>query len=384
MQKTILLTGATGALGTMLLPRLLDKGYRVVCLVRSMPGEHPSKRLPGYDPRQVIAIHGDITADQCGVSAADLELWKHRITFMLHCAASISFTDGDATSAANIDGVSNALELAERLGIPTFRHVSTSYIAGDSEWFSEQDLLTSQRWRNPYESTKYVGETQVRAWGLNHPDRKYDIYRPSILIGCEDGTTPTFDAYFGYFRPIDTVARSLRARTKGLPEGVYITPDGYIHLPIVLMASATSTLNLIPIDWVADMMVAMVTLPPGNKTYHLVHPEPPLVRDVIKWSLSALRVTGVTVVDNVEEKNTFIAAQPPLVRKLQHTIDKTLDQYMPYTNHGTKFESVVTQFSLGKRYRAPITVGEQFLGTLLSYAAASGWAAPSAVLEPAE
>ena len=69
--KLILVTGATGYVGGRLVPRLLDAGYRVRCLVRD------PARLQGYSwARRVEVFTADLTDDEsiaesmCDVSAA--------------------------------------------------------------------------------------------------------------------------------------------------------------------------------------------------------------------------------------------------------------------------------------------------------------------------
>ena len=123
--------------------------------------------------------------------------------------ASVSFSDKKANYAANVEGVRNVLELADVLNVPQLTHVSTAYIAGNASTFSENDLpsvILKYRPRNIYEETKRIGESMVRAWGLRNNYLRYTIVRPSILIGREDGTSPTFDAYYKYLKP-DIAAR---------------------------------------------------------------------------------------------------------------------------------------------------------------------------------
>lgn len=131
MRKTILLTGGTGALGSMLLPRLLAVGYQVVCLVRQRGSESPRDRirkLVGDHPR-VMAVRGDICESHCGISFDDFQQLCGEVSFVLHCAASISFSSEQETQAANVEGLRNTLALADALEIKDFRHVSTTYVA---------------------------------------------------------------------------------------------------------------------------------------------------------------------------------------------------------------------------------------------------------------
>lgn len=373
---TVLLTGATGALGGEILSHLVNEDYRVVALVRSDNNEHAQTRLPGYNSSQVIAIRGDITDPHCGISDIDYELWKNEINSIIHCAASISFSDGVAADQANINGVRHALDLADLLGVRDFRHVSTTYIAGDASIFCEDNLLVGQSWRNVYENSKYLGEILVRAWGQNSI-RRYTILRPSILLGRENGTTPTFDAYYGYFRPISYLANQMRRKVQkgdSLPDGVSVHEDGWVKLPIVLTANPTSTLNLISIDWVAEMITTLQVERSMNKCFHFAHPEPPLVRDVINWSLAALKVDGVIVAkDEIEAKKEKLQQAPRLSNLQKKIIDPVVAQFSPYTSHGPNFETTVTSLSIGRKYRPPRAIDEMYLREMMLFAEDANW-----------
>jgi nucleoside-diphosphate-sugar epimerase len=377
--NTILLTGATGSLGSELLTRLLAKGHRVICLVRAESSAKAAARIAritGPHP-EVRTIRGDITEPRCGISDIDRERLIGKVDRIVHCAASISFTDKKATHAANVNGTMHMLELADILDVWHIVHVSTAYVAGEAPAFNEDDMPSPImfRPRNNYEETKQIGETMVRAWARNRSDRRYTILRPSILIGREDGSSPTFDAYFGYFMPIDGVARALRKRHedgKELPSDVRID-RGNIEVPLVLRASQTATLNLVQIDWTADMMVALIGARLENRVYHLVNPRPPLVRWVIDTSLAHLQVRGVRVVETIEQKQQLIGGQSQLVARLQRQIDKILSQYDPYISHGTEFSMKRPLEDLKEGYRPPQPLDAGLLGRMLDFARASDW-----------
>ena len=76
MKDTILLTGATGALGSMLLQRLSDQGYEVICLARGKTRSDARRRVRDLvgDRPNVKVIRGDITEPRCGISDLDREL----------------------------------------------------------------------------------------------------------------------------------------------------------------------------------------------------------------------------------------------------------------------------------------------------------------------
>ncbi len=209
----ILLTGGTGALGSSIL-KLLAPHHTVWCLARSKGGVSAHERIyratrPTSSGPNLNVIDGDITLPNCGISDDTLENLKRFIDIVVHCAASIDFANEQEALTTNVVGLANILNVAHRLEVRDFRHVSTAYVAGDSLRFSETDLDVGQKLRNPYEQSKWTGEQMVHAWHGG----SFSIYRPSILIGREDGTSPTFDGYYGFFRPIHSVAQALRRST---------------------------------------------------------------------------------------------------------------------------------------------------------------------------
>ncbi len=386
----ILLTGATGALGGELLKRLvLREEGRIVCLSRARGEETPQERIERIvgKTEKVDVLSGDICEPWCGVGEDGLARFRGKVTKVVHAAASISFWDRAEAEATNVRGVENVLALAEALGVKEFHHISTAYVCGAAAEFSEEDVLQSgvHRPRNVYEETKQKGEVFVRLWANMEKGRCFSIYRPSILIGRQNGATPTFDAYYGWFRPIHSIVEAMRAKCRAgeeLPHDVRVSANGIVDIPLVLSAGRDATLNLVPIDWVADMLAELIFVPPANAVYHLVNPFPPLVRWVIAASLSHLKIrvgdtARIRVVESGSEKAEALARQSPLVSRLQRQLALVLDQYYPYTSSGPQFSAERAKAVLGERFHLFRTIDAAFLGELLDYALSENWGIPS-------
>lgn len=389
--RITLLTGATGALGGELLKRLVADGKTVVCLTRGK-GEETArervKKIIGEGP-DIAVIPGDICQPQCGISDNDKELFRGQVANIVHCAASISFWNRAEAEATNVGGVQNVLELAEVLGVNEIHHISTSYVSGGADEFDENTPLSSitHHPRNVYEETKQTGEALIKTWAESHSLRQYSIYRPSILVGRQDGTTPTFDAYYGWFAPIHRILQMMRAQKdagKKLPFDVAVDEKGMVDIPLVLYASSSARLNLVPIDWVADVITKLFSVSPQNKVYHLTNPIPPLVRGVIAVSLSYLNMrTGegskFRIVGNEAEKKEALAAQSPLVSRLQRELDRVLDQYKPYTSHGPLFHAENARNALGADFQGFRVIDSELLCLFLQYALETNWNIPKKI-----
>jgi thioester reductase-like protein len=358
----------------MLLKRLCRDGYKVVCLVRAQDRNVARARIHAIvgDHENVKVIRGDVTEPRCGISDIDRELLVGRIEKVLHCAASISFFDKNVVQQTNVAGVFHILELTEILDASHLLHVSTAYVLGDASYLSEKSLSIGQRWRNAYEESKFVGEKMVRAWALKRDERRFTIFRPSILVGCEDGTTCTFDGYYRVFEPIHRVAENLRRRDKPLPEDIRIDHEGVVRMPLAVLVADTRV-NYVPIDWVADMIVAAVEVPARNETYHLVHHDPIRSRDALLWSLDHLKVKGIAVCGTQEEKQAALKTQTPLVRRVQRGIDTVHAAYAPYVAAESNFQMEAAARNLGTKFRLPAIVDQQYLQRLLSYAIQNNW-----------
>jgi nucleoside-diphosphate-sugar epimerase len=379
-RDAVLLTGATGALGSELLNELIARGYRVICLARDRGGTAAKDRIRPlvYHDAFVKVIRGDIHAPLCGVSREDISALRDHVGRVIHCAASIKFEDQEATEAANVNGVRNILALADAMDVQEFHHVSTAYVAGGAEISVDADPTKNCAPRNSYEKSKLAGEALVRDWSSRDSTRRCGIYRPSIFVGRRDGTTPTFDAYYGWLHPFHRIAEAIRKRdqNKSLPLEVRFDPSGgIVTLPLSVRMSRTSTLNLVPIDWVAQAIVRLVEAPWRRETFLLVQRRPPLVSRVLEFSLHCLRIGGVKIIEHHQGSTTARETQSPLLKRIQKNLNPILNQYVPYTNHEPVFIPDNAERFLPVELKFPPAIDEGFLSRLLDYAIATNFGA---------
>src|SRR5438128_11468769 len=136
----ILLSGATGMIGSAVVPYLRKAEFDITFLARPAGRVYARERIEdaigSLDPFDGF-ISGDLNLPLVGVSDCDIRKWRGQFVGLLHCAASVSFDEanGDSTKAANVTGTKNILKLASALKIPHFHHVSTAYVAGSAAVF---------------------------------------------------------------------------------------------------------------------------------------------------------------------------------------------------------------------------------------------------------
>ena len=172
-RKTILLTGATGAVGRDVLRRFAARrDLRINALVRAS-AESPEDRvktlLGAMDVlADLRAIRGDILAGSTlGVPADDLSRIRRDTTHVIHAAGSTSFTLplGDARSA-NVAGAQNVLAFVRGCAsLECAAFLSTVYVSGKRRGvFAESDSGDAgYGFVNTYEQSKAEMERVVAA-----------------------------------------------------------------------------------------------------------------------------------------------------------------------------------------------------------------------------
>jgi len=252
---SVFLTGATGFVGMETLARLLERPDReVLALIRADDSAGADARLRDVLERlgleseaaRVLAVAGDVTAPGLGLTAPERHAVASRIDAVIHCAASVSFAlPLPESRAINVEGTRRVVELARRApGLERFVHVSTAYVAGTHPGvFGEDEHARGQGFRNPYEQSKWEAEGLVRAQdGL-----PLTVVRPSIVVGdSETGWTAAFNVLY----------HPLKAFARGYVDTIPADPD--------------SIVDVVPVDYVADGILAALEAPEPLGTLALV------------------------------------------------------------------------------------------------------------------
>lgn len=360
----ILLTGVTGTVGSSLAPLLKERGHKLICLVR---GSNPVARLEKVlgNADDIVVFNGDVTLPNLGICDCQMRSWKAKIDKVIHCASSIKFDEAlaEETTCVNVCGTQNVLDFAREMEIPEVHHASTAYVAGNAESFGENDLDVGQTCRNVYERTKLEAEKLVKGWSYG----RHSIYRLGIVVGdTVTGYTPSFNGFYVFANRYWQFKQALACKRAGLEKykanGIGFNPDGMLRLPIWGNFSPTSTLNIVPIDWVSKSLVDLAEVSAGGQVFHVVHPQPPKVRWLNDVSLKHLGITGFRYGNSTGHDSRT------LLGKFQRVFDRGTVPYIPYITHETKFEVSNMPCALGKNYVPPSDVDETFVAKLLDYA----------------
>jgi thioester reductase-like protein len=240
----VLLTGATGFVGKEILDRFLDRGRRVFALVRAEDDDAAAERLPRH--ARLRAVAGDIERPGLGLADGRAAELANEVTTVVHCAATVSFDLSlEESRRVNVDGTRHVLDLAQRCKrLERLSYISTAYVAGEPRrLFQENELDVGQRFRNPYERSKFEAERMLRERADGLP---LQILRPSIIVGdSRTGRTSSFNVLYG---PLKAFARG------AIP---------------AIPARRSSPVDIVPVDYVADRAVELAEDGPDG-TFHLV------------------------------------------------------------------------------------------------------------------
>ncbi len=277
-RRTFLLTGVTGFLGKVVLAELMRRREalrveRVYVVIRprgdknatqrfdgEVAGSPCFSRLPPEWTAAVTVLEGTLEDLAMGLGAVRDELTR-RITHLIHTAASVSFDLPIAAAArSNITTALNMLELARQCTrLERFVSVSTAYVTPhtsddtpvpealsplpapadellasiENGTVIESELLTRSGHPNTYTLTKSIAEHLLT-------DRRgavpLTIVRPSVISASREHPFPGW---------IDS--------TSGF--GAFVLLIGLGHLR-ALVGRSTSRLDLIPVDEVAERILA--------------------------------------------------------------------------------------------------------------------------------
>jgi nucleoside-diphosphate-sugar epimerase len=237
---TVLVTGATGLLGSHVTDLLVARGERPRVLVR-------------HDD-QMNGLTG-VTVDICWGDMKDRAALKEAVSgvdCILHCAARTGPWGPEAEyESTNVRGLKMLVELAMAAGVRRFVHVSSITVHGNSVSGTVDETAPLRMEPNPYSRSKVAGERMLDML-IRERGAPVTIVRPGWIYGPRDA------ASFGRFATMIQDGRMI------------IVGSGKNHVPLIYVGDAAQ-----------GVLLASETDQAVGKSYLLVNDEPVTQHDYL-------------------------------------------------------------------------------------------------------
>ncbi|MBE9222347.1 amino acid adenylation domain-containing protein [Cyanobacterium stanieri LEGE 03274] len=269
-QQNVLLTGATGLLGSYLLADLLQNtNYHIYCLVRAKDTSQALQRIQTKLTQKqlwqtpwtsrITPLIGDLGKPFLGLSSQQIEHLNQHIDLIYHCGAWVNIVyPYSSMRAANIDSTREIIKIAcEHHSKPIF-YISTTDV------FSSHQIRKITLHQQPdgdelcggYAQTKYAAEEllqQAQQRGL-----PVTIFRPTNIIERFPSNP-------------DLVTEFIPRMFQGC-------------LQLKLFPQINAIVNLVPVDYVSRVIVHLSQNQTYlNQTFNIVNPNPSHFSDILQW-----------------------------------------------------------------------------------------------------
>jgi CDP-glucose 4,6-dehydratase len=164
--RSVLVTGGTGLLGSWLVKQLIEANANVVCLVRDWVPQ--SELVRSHRIEQVSVVRGDIT-DRGLIERA---LGEYEVEVVFHLAAQtivgIANRNPVSTFSANIEGTWNVLEACRRSPkVQSIVVASSDKAYGDQEHLPYNEAMPLQG-RHPYDVSKSCADLIAQTYAVSY------------------------------------------------------------------------------------------------------------------------------------------------------------------------------------------------------------------------
>jgi thioester reductase-like protein len=265
----ILLTGATGFLGSHLLLDLLrHSDAHVVCLVRGSGDQAAEQRLAealasfqlpwsAEVRRRVTVLAGDIRQPRLGLTVEQWTALSGDVDAVVSVAAAVDFLRGyPSLRQTNVLAVHTLAELAATGRIKPLHHISSIAVfneVGIASMGEDDPVAHADRLAAGYDKTKWAAEALLRR------ARERGLVVTLLRPGGIGGHTQT-GAY----------------NSRDLSSGLLSAVSRFRTVPPFRF------LNVAPVDWVSRMAAAIICEPDGwGQTYNLVG-KPSTLADMVQ------------------------------------------------------------------------------------------------------
>ena len=245
---TVFVTGATGVVGSEVVPRLLnDPQTEVRLLIRARDEQHLLQRFqilldfwedrfPEPALKRVKLLRGDVALPRFGLESAAYTELAQTVTNVVHAAGNVklnqSLDDARKTSIGGLKEIIDFCRACQDLGeFNKLDYVSTVGVAGRMPGLIPERRLSEPReFHNTYEQAK--AEAEELLWEEMDRDLPATIHRPSMVVG--DSTTGEILQFQVFYHLCEFLSGR---RTMG-----------------ILPNLGNAMLDIVPVDYVANLI----------------------------------------------------------------------------------------------------------------------------------
>jgi amino acid adenylation domain-containing protein/thioester reductase-like protein len=325
----ILLTGATGFLGTFLLWELLQQtNAKIYCLVRANNAEAGKKKLQkALDSyliwnesfsQRIIPVLGDLSQPLLGLNEQEFQDLAHKIDVIYHNGAWVHHIyPYSVLKAANVLGTQEVLRLACEVKTKPVHFISTASIFSplpasaitvvteadnidnypvnsngyvQTKWVSEQLIKTAQTRNLPisiYRIGRVSGHSQSGVFNLND-----FVYK--LIIGCiQLGSVPDRDIEEDIM-PVDYVSQAiihLSKQEKSLGQAFNLVNNQLLHTNTLLQVIQSFGYQMQQISY-ADWQLKLINIA-GTSPEHPLYPLVPFFSEDISQQEKPVKSGGL-------------------------------------------------------------------------------------------
>ena len=251
----ILVTGATGLVGSHLLLKLIEQDRVLVALYRSESKKNSTldflkERTKSAKVAEIIWRKGDVC------NQPSLAIVFEGITHLYHCAAFISFAHykQEKLMEVNQQGTTNLVNLAIKHQLKKIAYISSIAALGSdttSDAIDESTPWNADQDHTPYAYSKFGAELEV--WRATQEGVPAVIVNPGVILGTGvEGN------------PLELLCNQIDNRLLFYPKGAtgYVTVEDVVKVLTDLMDSETENKRFILVaeNWSYEQMLRRIAL----------------------------------------------------------------------------------------------------------------------------
>lgn len=376
----IVLTGATGFLGSHLMAALLEQGHRVIVLGRSSGEVTLNQRIVnllkwfGIEglTNQLEMVEIDFSQARLDLETSIYKTLCSKANQIIHCASDTSFSEHKRQKVfeSNVLSLNHILNFADDAHVEYFHYISTAYACGQDGPICLEQLSSTSHYLNVYEESKAQAEKTIAHFCEQHM-LPYTLIRPTIVYGdSRTGRSLKFNALYYPIRSLmairDIYLNDIRNNggTKSQAHGIFLDEDGYLFLPLKIVLPKSGGLNLIPVEYFVEATLRIIKNASPGAIYHLSNKASVKLETITSYNEPFMKLKGVEMV-------YAISTQNHKRNPAEELFDRYIKAYLPYMYDNRYFDRTNTDKATSKLQ--PATFSKAIFKRCMEYAVAVEW-----------